>query len=190
MRAPIVDRFYPFAETAEPLADMSTGRAKAWLSTSRFQGNATFALTLKLRLICSWHSRMRLGQFDQVTPRIAEKREPQREAGRVPRFTDNPHITTSQFTDRRIDILDAQAQMVPSGDRMGVDQLVVLGTRCAAGTGDQLDAKAVVSSRCEKSQCLFTQCHRADQAKIERAGVPGGSSLKVRHAQSDMVASP
>jgi len=190
MRAPIVDRLYPFAETAEPLADVSTGRAKAWLLTSRFQGKATFALTLKLRLICSWRSRKRLGQFDQVTPWIAEKREPQREAGRVPRFTDNPHITASQFTNRRIDILDAQAQMVPSGDRMGIDQVVVLGTRCAAGTGNQLDAKTVVRSRREKSQCLFTQCHRADQAKIERAGVPGGGSLKVRHAQPDMVASP
>jgi hypothetical protein len=76
MRAPIVDRLYPFAETAESLADVSTGRAKAWLSTSRFQGKATFALTLKLRLICSWHSRKRLGQFDQITPWIAEKREP------------------------------------------------------------------------------------------------------------------
>lgn len=190
MRDPIVDRVYPFAETAEPSADVSTGRAKEWLLTSSFQGKATFALTLKLRLICSWHSRKSLSQFDQVTPWIAEKRETQRQSRRIPRFTDNPHITAFQFTDRGIDILDAQAQMVPSGDRMGIDQLVVLGTRRAARTGNQLDAKTVVSSRCKKSQCLFTQCHRADQAKIERAGVPVCSGIEVRHAQSDVVASP
>jgi hypothetical protein len=154
------------------------------------QGEGTHALTRKLRLIYSCNFQKRLRQFDQIAPRIAEKRETQRETGRVPRFADNPHITAFQFTDRGIDILDAQAQVVLTGDRMGIDQLVVLGTRRAAGTGDQLDAKTVVSSRGEKSQRFFAQCHRADQAKIERAGVPGGSDLKVRHAQSDMVASP
>ena len=145
---------------------------------------------LLFRLTGSCNVQKRLRQFDQVTPWIAEKRETQRQSGRVPRFADNPHVTTSQFTDRDIDILNAQAQMVPSGDCMGVDQLVVLGTRRAAGTGNQLDAKTVVSSRGKKSQRFFAQCHRADQAKIERAGVPGCSALKVRHAQPDMVASP
>ena len=57
-------------------------------------------------------------------------------------------------------------------------------------TGKQLNAKTAVSSRGKKSQCLFTQCHGADQAEIERAGVPGCSGLEVRHAQSDMVTSP
>ena len=115
--------------------------------TDIYQGEGTHALARKLRLIYSCNVRKRLRQFDQVAPWIAEKREPKRETGRVPRFADNPHITAFQFTDRGIDILDAQAQMVPSGDRMGIDQMVVRGTRRAAGTGDQLDAKTVVRRR-------------------------------------------
>jgi len=155
-----------------------------------FSGQSIRALTRRFRLICSLNVQQRLRQFDQIAPWIAEKSETQRQSGCVARFADNPHITTSQFTDRGIDILDAQAQMVPSGDRMGIDQLVVPGTRRAAGPRNQLDAKTVVSSRSKKSQCLFTQCHGAHQAEIERAGVPGCSGFKVRHAQSDMVASP
>jgi hypothetical protein len=76
--------------------------------TDIYQGEGTHALTRKLGLIYSCNVQKRLRQFDQIAPWIAEKREPQCETGRVPRFADNPHITTFKFTDRGIDILDAQ----------------------------------------------------------------------------------
>jgi hypothetical protein len=77
-----------------------------------FSGPRIHALIPKFRLICSWELQKRLRQFDQIAPWIAEKSETQREPGRVLRFADNPHITASQFTDRRIDIFFSPSAIV------------------------------------------------------------------------------
>jgi hypothetical protein len=53
-------------------------------------------LPRKFRLVCSWDLQKRLRQFDQIAPWIA----------------DNPHITASQFTDRRIDIFFSPSAIV------------------------------------------------------------------------------
>jgi hypothetical protein len=115
--------------------------------------------------------RKRFRQFEEVAPRIAEEREPDRERGHSSGLADDPNAAGPLWGYCLIDAFDLEADVVPARNAVRVDQLFEPRARYTTRTCNEFDAQAVI--HCGGKQTPRSSSPRASFASRGNPVPPG-----------------
>ncbi|WFP63589.1 hypothetical protein [Mesorhizobium sp. WSM4904] len=127
-------------------------------------------------------------QLEEIAPWIQEERASALDRAEVHRASDDVDSAAPQFSDRIVDAVNVEAQMVPAMEAEGRVQVLRSRSVDSAEASDDLYLETVVVRRCDEGE---GESHRLDAARvpeIEDVLVPSQCGVEVSDAEAGVVA--